>query len=85
MPSKPKKNRRVTQTNKTDNTGSNSTMVSSTMNVSTERSNVSFSGSPKATYNESVVYTNFMKDLKWIGVVAGIIIVLLVLAYIFFS
>ncbi len=50
-----------------------------------EKATSSYGPSSRGNANASFVDTNFTKDIRWIGVVTGIIIILLVISYYVFK
>ncbi len=85
MPSKSKRNRRISQNKNTVNTTNpvNATVAPAAVNQPARSSAVYASSSTKSAASAPMV-TDFGRDLKWIGFVTVIIIVLLVLSYMFF-
>jgi hypothetical protein len=50
-----------------------------------EKTTSSYGPSGRGNANAAFINTNFTKDIKWIGVVTGIIIILLVISYYVFK
>jgi hypothetical protein len=85
MPSKSKRNRRISPNKKEINTTDlNNGAVASAVAAQPVKSSVAYSGSSKQTASLAQITTNFGRDLRWIGVVTVIMIILIVLSYIFF-
>lgn len=88
MPSKSKRNRRAASRRAPSQ---NRSEVASPATTSPEATSptiggqyqkpVTYSPAPRAATNAPILYSSFVKDLKWTGIVTGIIIVLLIVSY----
>ena len=97
MPSKSKRNRRavsqraMAQRVITQNTNGNNNPISPAVEATAPSSLVqpikstgSYRSPSRGAAVESMAHTYFSKDIKWIGIVSGIIIVLLIMSYYIF-
>ncbi len=85
MPSKSKRNRRVSQNkNIVNNTNEMNATVAPEVATQPVRSSVAYASSSAKSSASVPIVTDFGRDLKWIGLVTVIMIVLLILSYIFF-
>ncbi len=53
--------------------------------VQPQRSTASYRPTPRGATAEPMVYTNFSRDLKWIGLVTAIVVILLIASYYIFK
>jgi hypothetical protein len=85
MPSKSKRNRRVSQNKGANNTPiSNMGAVSQVPNTQTEKTTVLYSNNQKSDVTIETLSGNFSRELKWISLVTAIIIILLAASYFLF-
>lgn len=83
MPSKSKRNRRnITQTRPVGNTTVNAAVTGEPV-PSTAAPPV-YRSSRTTAAETPIVYGSFSKDIKWIGLVAAIVVILLIIAYYLF-
>jgi hypothetical protein len=95
MPSKSKRNRRafsqraVSQRDESPKTNSNNTVASSIESsdrmAPVQSVKTPYSQTSKGAAAGSAIYTNFSRDLKWIGLVTGIVVILLIASYYLFK
>jgi hypothetical protein len=88
MPAKSRRNRRIPQNNRTANTTTNAAQSEGTtaaaVNIQQDKGTVAYSNPSKSTVSAISISTNFIKDIKWIGLVTVIIIALLIVSYVVF-
>lgn len=87
MPAKSRRNRRnITQTRKTTTEPKITKAVPETPELSSqpEKSVASYRSVTKAAADPAVAYPYIMNEIKWIGIVTGIVAVVLIIFYIFF-
>lgn len=87
MPYKSKKNRRSISPNRFSATRPtvNAETVSSPASVNQAvKSSVVYSNTSKATASAIPVQTHFLREIKWIGLVAVVIVIFMVVAYYIF-
>ena len=85
MPSKSKRNRRVSQNKGTINAPvSNVSEASPVPGPQPGKTAVLYSPSPKSDFSIESISENFTRELKWISLVAVIMVALLIAAYFLF-
>ncbi len=85
MPSKSRRSRRnIPQSNKVNNIPEavNPPLVNASTNtVPTSTTIPAYNKAQKTAEETTQIFTSFSKDIKWIALVGGIVIVLLIIAY----
>jgi hypothetical protein len=85
MPSKSRRSRRnipqARGVNDIPGTGNSTTVAASTNTVQSSPSAPTYQKAQKAAEETAQIYTSFSRDIKWIAVVTGIIVILLIVAY----
>jgi hypothetical protein len=98
MPSKSKRNRRASsqrafaqraitpdKIEATATTGSGAAAPAASIPVQPQRAAGSYRPASRGAATEPMVYTNFSRDIKWIGLVTAIVVVLLIASYYIFK
>jgi hypothetical protein len=96
MPSKSKRNRRAQAqreylqrvASKNRNESINQALADPKINPSgtqAEKNTTSYGSSSKGAPSAAFAQSNFSKDIKWIGIVTGIIVILLIVSYYVFK
>ncbi len=87
MPAKSKRKRRnMSKVGGIDPSVRDSISTSADSNVTNQviKGNAQLISEPKPSVSSDTAFPYFFGELKWIGIVTGIIIVLLIIAYVFF-
>ena len=84
MPSKSKRNRRVSQDKRNNAPVSNISEVSPVPGTLPVRTATLYSNNPKPDFSIESISENFTRELKWIALVTAIMIVLLIAVYLLF-